>query len=58
MHLIVARHLVEEPNLTTILRVFEWLKTVTYDGEYEFNTIELIGRIRTCGGVFGQFLRY
>ena len=58
LHLIIARHYVEEPNLREVLQVYEWLKTVTYDGEYEFESIELIGRIRTCGGVFGQFFRY
>ena len=57
IHLILARHYVEEDHLTGILRVLEWMKKATYDGDYQFESIELIGRIKVCGGIFGQFGR-
>ena len=58
VHLILCRSLVEKASSDSVYFLRRWLEELTADGVMPFKTIEMVGRMASCGCGFSSLTRY
>ena len=57
VHLILTRSMVEAKGCDDLYATAKWMDEITMDGMKPFTTVEIVGKIASCGCGFGLLTR-